>query len=227
MVNDRLLSGSLAMQIKWAESDPDVVMVSSQHEWWDGTSRRIAHVADPKSVSRYVGVESAVAFRNGIDPFWALNGLLFRTSSARDAGLSFREDLPYGADKYFCVQLAQRGTTIFLATPTYLFNTSAAGRFHYAGVDVSRLFAETEELYDEVDRILLSRRHPPVPRALRMADVFLYAIGTQRDALLRGAVVLLKRPAVLLAVAFRLTVRGIRALIPDYARRWKRRLSRH
>ena len=147
MVNDTLLPRSLHCLAAEAERDADVVMVCSMHHSWDGGEPPLAAADCAASRRRYARLEALEAVAGGVDPFWALNGALFRRQAIATAGLRFDEALPYLTDKVFMAQLSTHGTTVFLETPTYLFNTGAAGRFHYQALASEGYFREVREFY--------------------------------------------------------------------------------
>ncbi len=153
MVNDVLLPGSLRALLAGTSRAPDAVMVASRHRWWDGKSWPLDRTRHPETAEAYSSVDVLRVLRRGGDPFWALNGSLLRRAPIEAAGLRFDVATPYLADKRFCLRLSQSGSVVFLATDTYAFNQSAAGRFYFA--NFGDHIEESRRFFEEVDELAM------------------------------------------------------------------------
>src|SRR5262249_26801193 len=93
---------------------------------------------------------AANGFRTG-----SLNGMIYRRSTIVEHGIRFREAIPYFADFFQAVELAQYGRTVFHDTATYYFDESATGRYHFVGMqDPRRFFVEHRQCTDLLANLL-------------------------------------------------------------------------
>jgi GT2 family glycosyltransferase len=153
MASDVLWRGALSCLLEHALANPQAVVVSSQHEPWTGDERPIPSVAPTGSVRHMDGLTVLGLVADGQNPFWAMNGMLIRREPALTHGLRFVPEIPYLSDLHFCGRLAAFGDTLFVETPTYWFNTSVSGRFHYKGLDPERYLPEARRLYADLGAV--------------------------------------------------------------------------
>ncbi len=153
LANDALLKGSVKTLLEVALKDEKIVIVSSMHRFASAIPEDLEEMAPPKSRQSLNRREAIELVNQGGDPFWALNGMLMKLEPVLTNGLRFREDLPYIGDKYFMLQLSSYGRTVFLESASYLFNTQATSRFHFAGMKPDTFLPEYAQFVDEVGRL--------------------------------------------------------------------------
>jgi glycosyltransferase involved in cell wall biosynthesis len=157
--NDVLKPGALRKLLESVAHDDEMVMAASAAHHVTSLPSSLPAVESDDNAARRSSLETLEFFAGHGFLTGSLNGMIFRKSPIVQHGIRFREDIPYFADFYQAVELAQYGSTAFHDAATYYFDESATGRYHYVGMrDPRRFFVEHRQCTDRLAELLRSHR---------------------------------------------------------------------
>lgn len=156
--NDVLMPGALQRLLESVVRDDDAVMAASSALHVNSVPALLPPVPCDPVAQRRSSIETLEFFAGHGFRTGSLNGMIFRKSPLVQHGIRFREDIPYFADFFHAVELAQYGGTAFHDVATYFFDESATGRYHFVGMrDPRRFFVEHRECTDRLAELLHQR----------------------------------------------------------------------
>ncbi len=133
LANDRLLPGGADMLLKAARANPGAAMICSQQLNVDGIPENPQPADETRATLTLNRKAALLRLSERGNDTGALGGMLIRGEGVRRHNLRFRADIPYWSDFYFTIELAALGETVYLDTPSYLFDRSVKGRFAVSG----------------------------------------------------------------------------------------------
>lgn len=143
--NDVLLPGGLNMLLAAMREQPDTVMVCSKLKKVDEVPSELQPVAVNPAKTTLDAMATLKQFARFGNATGSLGGMLVRLDTIRRRGLRFRTDLPYCADFYFAIALANEGKSVFVNRPCYLLDSGANTRFARSGISKMTYFFENRE----------------------------------------------------------------------------------
>ena len=153
--NDVLMPGALQRLLESVARDDDTVMSASSAAHVTSIPATLPPLALDARVQRRSSAETLEFFAGNGFRTGSLNGMIFRKAPIEQHGIRFREDIPYFADFFQAVELAQYGSTAFHDVATYYFDESATGRYHFVGLrDPRRFFVEHRQCTDRLAQLL-------------------------------------------------------------------------
>jgi len=153
--NDVLMPGALGKLVDSVARDNETVMAASAALHVASVPSPLSAVEPDGNTARRSSIETLEFFAGHGFLTGSLNGMIFRRSPIVQHGIRFREDIPYFADFYQAIELAQYGSTAFHDAATYYFDESATGRYHFVGMrDPRQFFVEHRHCADRLAELL-------------------------------------------------------------------------
>jgi glycosyltransferase involved in cell wall biosynthesis len=186
--NDVLMPGGLQRLLRSIAHDGNLVMAASSALHVSAIPESICPVATDGACQR-LSTSAALeffavnGFRTG-----SLNGMIYRKSPIAEHGIRFREDIPYFADFFQAIELAQYGGMAHHDVATYYFDAGATDRYHFVGMqDPRRFFIEHRQCTDRLAELLHQHRLDAQPAYKYLTERYLWYLGqgtmlTARDA---------------------------------------------
>ncbi len=176
--NDVMMPGALAELLRSIVHDADVVMVASSALHVPAVPSLWTPVPSGATLHRRSSGETLDFFAKHGFRTGSLNGMIYRRAPIVERGLRFREDIPYFADFYQAVELAPSGATVFHDLPTFYFDESATGRYHFVGLqDPRRFFVEHRQCTELIAKLLREHGRSPQPAFQYLVERYFWYLG--------------------------------------------------